>query len=225
MTKSIYQKEFEEYLQSTLGISKNTLKSYRSDIRHFLTWLGVARIEDAYLKLNAIEANAYKSYLSSSNTPIKTINRHLSSLRHLSRFLVSKKYLQKNFMETIGNAGTLHNPVLEQTTYNPVKTRSINIKPLLAVIIIAFFLLFLGKSGIAKEGISIVASKLGISLPSMQEENTASSTIEPSVLAESVSKDLSFNVNIKTNLLKDLSVGGNATVSGTLTTTGDLTTE
>ncbi|HEX6977359.1 MAG TPA: helix-turn-helix domain-containing protein, partial [Patescibacteria group bacterium] len=56
-------------------------------------------------------------------------------------------------------------------------------------------------------------------------EMVGSINTSPSVLAESVSKDLSFNVNIKTNLLKDLSVGGNATVSGTLTTTGDLTTE
>ncbi len=52
----------------------------------------------------------------------------------------------------------------------------------------------------------------------------------PSVLAESVSKDLSFDVNINTNLKSDLSVGGNATISGTLTagnldTNGNLTSQ
>src|SRR5688572_13295931 len=93
--------QFENYLQKS-GISLKSIKNYKSDISHFLGW--------AILKLKAIGtyaetlleltpflsssfASEYVSYMVSNNFPKKTINRRLSTLRHLSKFLVATQAL------------------------------------------------------------------------------------------------------------------------------------
>ncbi|HEX6977337.1 MAG TPA: MerR family DNA-binding transcriptional regulator [Patescibacteria group bacterium] len=133
----------------------------------------------------------------------------------------------------------------EETTFrseyiNQVPTQSEPVSlnysfPLRKFVYILFLFLvlfFLGKVVLGYKGLILSALPEGIrtrveSVIGKEEERFGISEVNtsPSVLAESVSKDLSFDVNINTNLLKDLSVGGNATVSGALTTTGDFTTE
>lgn len=105
---------FEEYLLLRVGVSKNTLKFYKSDLNHFINWfllrikiLGffAQDIESAVPYLNINEAVSYKTYLEDNRTPTKTINRRLSALRRFATFLMEQNLLSLNFMDGVTNSG------------------------------------------------------------------------------------------------------------------------
>ena len=111
-------KDFFEYLES-LDVSKKTLKNYRSDISHFSGWLflrlrhwGVIAEEltDTFPFLNPKLASEYKKFLIENKTAEKTVNRRLSTLRHLARFLTASQILDFNFMDGTTNISTLPEP-------------------------------------------------------------------------------------------------------------------
>lgn len=102
---------FNKYLTS-LGISAKSHKNYRSDISHFAGWLilkirtfgsYVENLTEAVPFLSKDLAVEYKNYMIENATPLKTVNRRLSTLRHLSRFLVSTQVIDADFMTDIEN--------------------------------------------------------------------------------------------------------------------------
>ena len=105
------KKDFFNYLTS-LGITPAPHKNYRSDISHFHSWLNTKiktlgsiseSLTDAIPFLNSSTAHEYKSELANAKIPAKTINRRLSTLRHLSRFLTSTQLADFDFMMGIEN--------------------------------------------------------------------------------------------------------------------------
>lgn len=103
----IVKQNFFEYLKS-LGLSSKSHKNYRSDLNHFSQWLisevrsmgsSVDTFSEAIPFLNPEIANEYKSRMSKENVSVKTVNRRLSTLRHLSRFLVSSEIIDFDFMK------------------------------------------------------------------------------------------------------------------------------
>jgi site-specific recombinase XerD len=109
-TTDIKQK-FLDYLND-LGISPKSHKNYRSDISHFSGWFlltirkwGVITNEfsEAIPFINHKSATEYKHFLIQNKVADKTINRRLSTLRHLSRFLTASQVLDFNFMNGITN--------------------------------------------------------------------------------------------------------------------------
>ncbi len=103
--------QFLKYLD-LCGLSLMSLKNYRSDLNHFLGWLILrVRSTGAYIEsltesipfLSPDQASAYRKYMSDNSFPVKTINRRLSTLRHLSKFLVDSQILDSNFMMGIAN--------------------------------------------------------------------------------------------------------------------------
>jgi len=103
---------FTKYLTS-LGISPKTHKNYRSDISHFSGWLilkirtfgsFVENLTEAVPFLSNDLAIEYKNYMVENSTPLKTVNRRLSTLRHLARYLVSSQIIDVDFMAGIENA-------------------------------------------------------------------------------------------------------------------------
>ncbi len=89
------------------GVSPTTVKNYKSDIVTFTNWLVIEVSKTGALCENLTEcipmihqntSNNYKGYLEENNTPIKTINRRLSSLRQLAMFLVEFKIMDFNFL-------------------------------------------------------------------------------------------------------------------------------
>jgi len=119
----LIKKEFGKYLES-LGVSPKSHKNYRSDLSYFLSWTILkVRSFGAYVEsltevvpfLNSGIANEYKNYMVVNNIPVKTINRRLSTLRHLSRFLHSSDNIDADFMENIEN-------VSEAKTQSPTAT-------------------------------------------------------------------------------------------------------
>ncbi len=105
------QKNFLKYLD-TLGLSPKTHKNYRSDLNHFIDWLilhiksmgsYVDTLTETVPFLNKDIPLKYKSFLTENNTPIKTINRRLSTLRHLTRYFVISNLITTDIMEDIEN--------------------------------------------------------------------------------------------------------------------------
>ena len=102
---------FYEYL-GRMGISPNSVKYYRSDLSHFSGWLilkirawGVfaESMSEVIPFLSTKIAQEYRSFLTQNGIPPKTVNRRLSTLRHLSRFLVLSQISNSDFMEGISN--------------------------------------------------------------------------------------------------------------------------
>lgn len=123
----LIKKEFIKYLDSC-GLSPKSHKNYRSDLSHFSGWLilkirsfgsYIESLSEAVPFLSQEVAREYKSYMTGNKIPVKTINRRLSTLRHLSRFLLSSENLEIDFMKDIENISegriksSLVNPIVE----------------------------------------------------------------------------------------------------------------
>src|SRR3989344_8911537 len=105
--------QFQNYLK-TKDLSLKSLKNYKSDITHFTGWsilklkaLGsyVENLEEITPFLSSKFINEYTGYMLENSIPNKSINRRLSTLRHLSKFLVSSQVIGFDFMNGIENVG------------------------------------------------------------------------------------------------------------------------
>lgn len=105
------KKDFIKYLDQ-LGISPKTHKNYRSDLSHFTGWLilkvrsfgsYIESLTEAVPFLNSSIASEYKNYMVENGIASKTVNRRLSTLRHLSRFMVAAQVINLDFMDGIEN--------------------------------------------------------------------------------------------------------------------------
>lgn len=107
------KKAFINYLDS-IGVSPKTHKNYRSDLNHFIGWVILKvrsfgsyaeNLTDSVPFLSRALAGEYLNYLLENKIPAKTINRRLSTLRHLSKFLVGVELIDVNFMDGLENIG------------------------------------------------------------------------------------------------------------------------
>lgn len=107
-------KLIENFLSHLLlsGVSQPTLKNYKSDIVHFSSWfIGKIRklgtfadgFEEVVPFINLETSSEYKDFMINTNTASKTVNRRLSTLRNLSRYLHSNHILDFDFMSTTKN--------------------------------------------------------------------------------------------------------------------------
>jgi len=104
--KDIITKKFLENL-SIIGLSKNTLKFYKSDLNHFSAWIllkirnqGISAesLTGAINFINPSLTKEYISYLTKNHVANKTIKRKLSTLRHFSRFLCDERIIENDFV-------------------------------------------------------------------------------------------------------------------------------
>lgn len=117
-------KNFRLYLYNE-DISKGSIRSYVSDTRFFLGWFyfflesnRILRLKDLvnqngdfsinefcqtlrHIKPKVLEA--YKEFLISNNTPVKTINRRFSSLRKFGYFCQLQNWVAQNPFEELKN--------------------------------------------------------------------------------------------------------------------------
>ncbi len=119
-------RDFFIYL-SSLSVSDRSLKFYKSDLSHFAGWLilkiktmGVIADEltQAVPFLNKKIASEYKNYLSENHAPGKTVNRRLSTLRHLGRYLLASQILPYDFAVELTN---IPNKEKNQVSYEIIR--------------------------------------------------------------------------------------------------------
>lgn len=102
---------FLSFLDSK-GVSPQTLKFYKSDLSHFTGWLilkiralgvMVEEFSQSLPFLKTSFSHEYKKYLLENKIPQKTINRRLSTLRGLAKFLVATQILDFDFCQNLNN--------------------------------------------------------------------------------------------------------------------------
>ncbi len=103
---------FIEFLNSgNRNLSKVTIKNYISDLRHFFGWfifrLKASQEYSEFVDkldipslitkcLNTLIVAQYKAYLVANSVPLQTSNRRLSTLRKLSGFFISQRWINEN---------------------------------------------------------------------------------------------------------------------------------
>ena len=117
--------EFIKYLDLR-GISSKSNKNYKSDLSHFTSW-AILKIRSfgSYVEslteiipfLSSDLGIEYKNYMIENTMPVKTVNRRLSTLRNLAKFLLETKSLDFDFTQGLKNMGS--------TTSAPVKVNPI----------------------------------------------------------------------------------------------------
>ena len=123
-------KDYQHYLKIK-GLSEASIKNYLSDVRKFLNWKKTETKTEPGSKsaswrtepgsvLDQISPdllNKYKLYLTKTNVPAKTTNRHFSALRSFGGFLKREKLLMINPAHKLENIPqkqiTKENPVLD----------------------------------------------------------------------------------------------------------------
>ncbi len=106
-------KQFKLYLKSR-GVSPVTIKNYLSDFNHFWGWLIFSLKSQAIVfdpekpetivpKITPPIINDYKEFLLANKTPVKTVNRRLSTLRQWGECCLSHRWLRSNPAKKIIN--------------------------------------------------------------------------------------------------------------------------
>jgi site-specific recombinase XerD len=118
---------------TSLGLSGKSHKNYKSDLNHFSAWVILKiraygslaeSLTDAVPFLGSNLAGEYKNYLTKNLTPVRTVNRRLSTLRHLSRYLVLSRIIDSDFMDKIANVsdGKVGKPKTHHAVVNEFRT-------------------------------------------------------------------------------------------------------
>lgn len=121
---------FKIYL-NTQGVSSTSIKNYLVDLRNFLEWFTL-RLKTESVSVNEEDpANLssfaskdrieeYKNFLTQNETPLKTINRRLSTLRNYGTFAVSQGWLSTNPARGISNVGIKTTPTDNIKTHQSI---------------------------------------------------------------------------------------------------------
>ena len=99
MNLTTYFKDFENFLKLERNLSKNTIQSYRSDLKKFEVFLLKTNVKE----LNYINPEIIREFLYEQSKKVtgKTQGRIISTLRSFYNFLVLEKIAENNPIEDI----------------------------------------------------------------------------------------------------------------------------
>ena len=99
MNLTTYFKDFENFLKLERNLSKNTIQSYRSDLKKFEVFLLKTNVKE----LNYINTETVREFLYEQSKKVtgKTQGRIISTLRSFYNFLVLEKIAENNPTEDI----------------------------------------------------------------------------------------------------------------------------
>ena len=99
MNLTTYFKDFENFLKLERNLSKNTIQSYRSDLKKFEVFLLKTNVEE----LKYINPEIVREFLYEQSKKVtgKTQGRIISTLRSFYNFLVLEKIAENNPIEDI----------------------------------------------------------------------------------------------------------------------------
>ncbi len=87
--------KFLEYLENQKNYSKNTLKSYKKDILQFIQFLKEEKISD-FGRVEYDDFIKFIGKLKNEGFKEKSIGRKVASIKSFYKFLLSRKYINKN---------------------------------------------------------------------------------------------------------------------------------
>jgi len=110
--------KFLNYLVE-INVSVTSLKHYKSDVRQFVSWLiseisqfGVSaeNLSEVSPFITKQSADDYRAHLVNNSGSRKTINRKLSTLRHLGKFMYALEVVDYNFSKHVVNVSIVSKP-------------------------------------------------------------------------------------------------------------------
>lgn len=99
-TQSLLE-EFGEYLRVQRSVAANTLSSYQTDLRQFFEYLKADKEGLDLRSIDEARVRAYLDHLSDNSISLRSIQRKVTALRVLYRFLMGSGYTDKSPIEKI----------------------------------------------------------------------------------------------------------------------------
>jgi len=140
MLCNIYNLEpnFRSYLEK-LDISRTSINNYSADLRSYLSWLtATLKSQNLEFDISHVTPESVKRYiilLQNKNTPVKTINRQLSSLRTFLKWCIANNWIPPFPVESITNS--------KLTPFKMASFWFINQKRSIIIFFIGFFSVFI----------------------------------------------------------------------------------
>ena len=113
---------FLDYLYIEKGLSKNTVKSYESDIEAFNDW-SIKVLGLSLKRLNSIDINQYTAHLFKLGLKSSSVNRKISAIKSFYLFLLKKKAIKASPVEDIATP--------KQEKYIPVSMSEAEVESLI----------------------------------------------------------------------------------------------
>lgn len=94
-TQSLLE-EFKSYLQVQRSVAPNTLSSYAADLRQFFEYLKADKDGFEVDKIDERVIRSYLDHLAKNNISLRSIQRKVTAIRVLYRFLMTKGYAEQS---------------------------------------------------------------------------------------------------------------------------------
>lgn len=96
MDPHVLIEEFREYLRVQRSVALNTLNSYEADLRQFLDWLKAGTLGFEPSKVSDARVRAFLDHLSEQQISLRSIQRKLTAIRILFKFLIERGYVDES---------------------------------------------------------------------------------------------------------------------------------
>tara|TARA_Y200000002_G_scaffold159365_1_gene131747 strand:+ start:424 stop:1314 length:891 start_codon:yes stop_codon:yes gene_type:complete len=83
---------FFNYLVIEKGLSSNSIKAYKIDIKKFVSWLSCSK-KPSFIKIRESDINEYIAFMFKSKLSSSSVNRNISSIKAFYLFLIKRKII------------------------------------------------------------------------------------------------------------------------------------
>ena len=117
-----YLGSFFNYLVIERGLSSNSIKAYKIDIKKFVSWLSCSN-KPSFIKIHESDLNEYISFMFKNKLSSSSVNRNISSIKAFYLFLIKRKIIN------ISPAAEIITP--KQERYLPISMSELEVEKLL----------------------------------------------------------------------------------------------
>ena len=117
-----YLRSFFNYLLIEKGLSSNSIKAYKIDIKKFVSWLSCSN-KPSFIKIHESDLNEYISFMFKNKLSSSSVNRNISSIKAFYLFLIKRKIIN------ISPAAEIITP--KQERYLPISMSELEVEKLL----------------------------------------------------------------------------------------------
>ena len=117
-----YLRSFFNYLLIEKGLSSNSLKAYKIDIKKFVSWLSCSK-KTSFIKIRESDLNEYIAFMFKNKLSSSSVNRNISSIKAFYLFLIKRKIIM------ISPAAEIITP--KQERYLPTSMSELEVEKLL----------------------------------------------------------------------------------------------